>query len=199
MFPRRKAGAPRSLTRRARTSITRGERIRPSTSIASPSLVGSSVTVRHLSCCWHSRRTRNRRTIPGSARRVLAVAAGQPQPASSAACAAPAAPPSATAGRPGLGSYGSRRGQEKSGCGGSRSADSAPTAPSSARPRPRPWPACGPGSSTPIVPPRTACRPVAPRGHAPGCTQLDADEPARSPVFCGNFLHHLDLEIALRN
>ena len=38
------------------------------------------------------------------------------------------------------------------------------------------------------MPPRTACKPVAPRGHALGCTQLDADEPARSPVFCGNFL-----------
>src|SRR5262249_28320765 len=47
---RRKAGAPRSLTRRARTSITRGERMRLATSIASPSLVNSSVTVRHLSC-----------------------------------------------------------------------------------------------------------------------------------------------------
>ena len=35
---------------RARTSITRGERMRLATSIASPSLVNSSVTVRHLSC-----------------------------------------------------------------------------------------------------------------------------------------------------
>jgi hypothetical protein len=38
----RTRGAPRSLTRRANTSITRGERMRPSTSIASPSLVYSS-------------------------------------------------------------------------------------------------------------------------------------------------------------
>ena len=30
--------------------VTRGERMRPSTSIANPSLVNSSVTVRHLSC-----------------------------------------------------------------------------------------------------------------------------------------------------
>jgi hypothetical protein len=37
----------RALISRARTSITRGERIRPSTSMASPSLVNSSVTVRH--------------------------------------------------------------------------------------------------------------------------------------------------------
>jgi hypothetical protein len=36
---RRSAGAPLSLTRRDRTAMTRGERIRPSTSIASPSLV----------------------------------------------------------------------------------------------------------------------------------------------------------------
>jgi hypothetical protein len=48
---RRNAGAPRALTRRDSTSITRGERMRASTSIASPSLVNSSVTVRHLSCC----------------------------------------------------------------------------------------------------------------------------------------------------
>src|SRR5262249_45005778 len=47
---RRKAGAPRWLTSRPRTSITRGERMRPSTSMARPSLVNSSVTVRHLSC-----------------------------------------------------------------------------------------------------------------------------------------------------
>src|SRR5262245_48568929 len=47
---RRNVGAPRSLTRRDSSSITRGERMRPSTSIARPSLVNSSVTVRHLSC-----------------------------------------------------------------------------------------------------------------------------------------------------
>src|SRR5919197_4952262 len=35
---RRKDGAPRSLTRRARTSITRGERIPPSTSMGKPLL-----------------------------------------------------------------------------------------------------------------------------------------------------------------
>jgi hypothetical protein len=47
---RRNAGGQRALTRRDSTAITRGERMRPSTSIASPSLVNSSVTVRHLSC-----------------------------------------------------------------------------------------------------------------------------------------------------
>ena len=52
-----------------------------------------------------------------------------------------------------------------------------------------------PGSSTPITPPRTACRPAVPRDHAPGHTQLAAGEPAHLPVFCGDFLHHLDLEI----
>jgi hypothetical protein len=31
----------------------------------------------------------------------------------------------------------------------------------------------------------------------PAHTQLAAGEPARSPVFCGDFLHHLDLEIPL--
>src|SRR5215475_387563 len=36
---RRKVGAPRALTRRDSTSMTRGERMRQSTSIASPSLV----------------------------------------------------------------------------------------------------------------------------------------------------------------
>ena len=45
----------------------------------------------------------------------------------------------------------------------------------------------------------TACRPAAPRGHAPGHTPLAAGEPARSPFFCGDFLHHLNLEIALRH
>jgi hypothetical protein len=38
---------------------------------------------------------------------------------------------------------------------------------------------------------------AAPRGHAPGNTPLAAGEPARSPFFCGDFLHHLNLEIAL--
>src|SRR6476659_1861341 len=52
---------------------------------------------------------------------------------------------------------------------------------------------------TPIAPLRTACRPAAPRGHAPGYTPLAADEPARSPFFCGDFLHHLNLDIALRH
>src|SRR3954468_4570424 len=47
---RKNIGAPRSLTRRDSTSMTPAERIRPATSIASPSLVNSSVTVRHLSC-----------------------------------------------------------------------------------------------------------------------------------------------------
>ena len=47
---RRNVGTPRALTRRDSTSMTRAERMRPSTSIASPSLVNSSVTVRHLSC-----------------------------------------------------------------------------------------------------------------------------------------------------
>src|SRR6266487_3432932 len=73
----------------------------------------------------------------------------------------------------------------------------APTAPSSARSPAHPWPASGLGSSTPIAPQRTACRPAAPRAHAPGHTPLAAGEPARSPVFCGIFLHHLDLEITL--
>src|SRR6202044_2919934 len=76
-------------------------------------------------------------------------------------------------------------------------ADTAPTTPSFARSRPRPSPPCGFGSATPSAPPRTACRLVAPRDHAPGHTQLDADEPARSPVFCRDFLHHLDLEVTL--
>jgi hypothetical protein len=47
---RRNVGAPLVLTRRDRTSMTRAERMRPSTSIANPSLVNSSVTVKHLSC-----------------------------------------------------------------------------------------------------------------------------------------------------
>ena len=47
---RRNLGAPRALTRRDNTSMTRPERMRPSTSIAKPSLVNSSATVRHLSC-----------------------------------------------------------------------------------------------------------------------------------------------------
>ena len=33
----------------------------------------------------------------------------------------------------------------------------------------------------------------------PQWRQLDADEPARSPVFCRDFLHDLDLEITLGN
>jgi len=37
-----------------------------------------------------------------------------------------------------------------------------------------------------------------PRDYAPGHTPLAADEPARLPVFCGDFLD-LDLEITLDN
>jgi hypothetical protein len=66
--------------------------MRPPTSMASPSLVNSSATVRHLSCCrWHNDRTQSRRTTPGSDR--TAVAAEPREPASLAACAAPEALP----------------------------------------------------------------------------------------------------------
>ena len=58
-------------------------------------------------------------------------------------------------------------------------------------------PPCGCNTSTPIAPPRTACRLAAPRDHAPGHTPLAAGEPALSPFFCRDFLHHLELEIAL--
>src|SRR4029079_9557879 len=58
---------------------------------------------------------------------------------------------------------------------------------------------CGCDTSTLIALPRTACRPAAPRDQAPGHTPLAAGEPARSPFFCGDFLHHLNLEIALRH
>src|SRR6266480_4551358 len=124
-------------------------------------------------------------------------AGAPPKPAFAAACAAPAGPPHATAGMPGQGSSDARHGQERCGCDGSRSAGTAPTAPSSARSPPHLWPASGPGSSTLIAPQRTACRPAAPRAHAPSHTPLAVGEPARSPVFCGDFLHHLDLEITL--
>src|ERR1700741_1415359 len=131
---------------------------------------------------------------------VLAVGVERPPPgAFSVACAAPAGPQPATADALGRGSCDDRRARERCGCADSRSADTASTAPSSAQQRLRPSPSCGCGSSTPIVPRRTACRPVAPRGHALGHTQLDVDEPARSPVFCRDFLHDLDLEIALGN
>jgi hypothetical protein len=46
---RRCCGAPRSLTSRESTSITRPDRIRPSTSIAKPSLVPRSV--QHVRRC----------------------------------------------------------------------------------------------------------------------------------------------------
>src|SRR4029079_19584325 len=58
---------------------------------------------------------------------------------------------------------------------------------------------CGCDTSTLIALPRTACRPAAPRDQAPGHTPLAAGEPARSPFFCGDLLHHLNLEIALRH
>ena len=44
-------GAPRTLTHFDRTSITRGERMLPATSIARHSRVNSSITVRHLIFC----------------------------------------------------------------------------------------------------------------------------------------------------
>src|SRR5215469_1875584 len=129
---------------------------------------------------------------------ALAVVVEQSPPAFSIACAAPAGPPGTTTAAPGQGSCDVRRGQEKRGCAG-RSADTASTAPSFAQQRRRSSPPCGGGSSTPIVPLRTACRPVAQRGYALGHTQLDVDEPARSPAFCCDFLYDLDLEIALGN
>src|SRR5438067_12339839 len=69
----------------------------------------------------------------------------------------------ATADMPDRGSSAARRGEEKRGSDGSRTAGIAPTGPSSAPPQARPWLASGPGSSTLIAPHRTACRPVAPR------------------------------------
>src|SRR5512139_746001 len=126
-----------------------------------------------------------------------AAAAEPPQHAFSAACAAVVAPLSATAGTLGQGLCGSHRARERCGCAGSRSVDTPPTVPSPARSQPRPSPPSDLHSSMPSAPPKTACRPVAPRARAPGCTQLDAGGPARSPVFCGDFLHHLDLEVTL--
>lgn len=38
-----------------------------------------------------------------------------------------------------------------------------------------------------------------PRDHALGHTKLDADEPARSPFFCRDFPHPLDIELAFDN
>src|SRR6185369_1649889 len=111
----------------------------------------------------------------------------------------PVAAPSATAGAPGQGSWHGRRGREKYGCADTRSGDTAPTTLSSARPRAHPSSPCGCDTSTLIALPRTACRPAAPRDQAPGHTPLAAGEPARSPLFCGDFLHHLNLKIALRH
>src|SRR5215469_1883704 len=128
---------------------------------------------------------------------ALAAVVERPLPAFSVACAAPAGRLPARADAPGQGSCDARRDREKRGCADSRSAGTASTVPSFAQQRRRSSPPCGCGSSTPIVPLRTACRPVAPRAHALGHTQLDADEPARSPVFCCDFLHDLDLEITL--
>jgi hypothetical protein len=105
-----------------------------------------------------------------------------------AACAVPVAAPSATAGAPGQGSW-------HDGFAGTRSGDTAPTALSSARPRAHPSPPSGCDTSTLIALPRTACRPAAPRdqapGHTPCCRRADP-----LTIFCGDFLHHLNLEIA---
>src|SRR3546814_18607171 len=62
-----------------------------------------------------------------------------------------------------------------------------------------PWRSCSPGSPGSIVLPRKACKPGEPGDRAPGHTPLAPDGPARSPFFCGDFLHHLDLEIPLRH
>src|SRR5262245_15721244 len=81
----------------------------------------------------------------------------------------------------GQGSGDSHRAQERYGCGDSRSADTVPTAPSSPDDR----------RVLAELPALVAQR------RSRHYTQLAADGPARSPVFCGDLLHDLDLEITL--
>ena len=137
----------------------------PSTSIASPSLVNfvrrrrgtraagrSAQSIEHKVIRPHLVRSRRRlRAWPCSATRLRA------------SCAAAAGRPRARAGGP-ADAHAMPVAAEKDGSAIARGycADS----PASARSRPRPSPSCGPGSATPIAPPRTACRPVVPRDHA---------------------------------
>src|SRR5438045_1761328 len=138
-------------------------------------------------------------TILGSVRSGLADAAVRLQRACVAACEAPAAALPATVGERGWGSWHDRRDRGRCVCADSRSADTAPTAPASARSPAHPSQLCAIHSATPTAPLRAACRPAAPRPHVLGPTPLVADGPARSPFFCSDLLHHLDLEVGLRH
>jgi hypothetical protein len=165
---RKRTGAPRSLTKRDSTSITRGERMRPCTS-----LLAFSAAVEHEVVGPHLVRPRRRlwprparsHTLPRPFAQHLQTRC-LPQP-----------------GKLALGSSRIRPVQERCQCADSQSADIAPPAPSSARSLAHPAPPSGFDSPTPIAPPKTACRPAAPRHRALGCTPLAAGEPARSPVF----------------
>ncbi len=102
--------APFADQARARTSITRGERIRPSTSIASPSLVNSSVTLELLII---GTAVEHKEPYLVSRRTALAAAVEQQRHASSGAWAATAGRRPATAGMLGQGSCCSRRARER--------------------------------------------------------------------------------------
>src|SRR5829696_10456800 len=118
-------------------------------------------------------------------------------PAGAAACAGPASPLRARAGTPAPRSWRGRRARERLGCVDSRSADRPARARPSAPAPARRSPPCADHRKAPSVPQRAACRPAAAKGRDPSHSSRPRGGPARSPVFSGDLLHYLDLEVAL--
>ena len=107
----------------------RNECARPPRSPGPPSSTRRSPSDTSTADRWRRRRTRSRRTIPGWLLSAFWASDGRLQCASSAAFSAPEAWPVATAGGPGRSSSCAHHGRGRSRFCGSRSADTAPTAP----------------------------------------------------------------------
>src|SRR5687768_15640298 len=115
----------------------------------------------------------------------------------SAVFAALAAPLPSRAGASGRHSWCVLVGPRTPGCVGTRTADTAPRARTSAAAPVHPCPAAPSGTATSSAPPEAARRRVEPTGLAWSRTAPVADESARLPVFSRDLFHDLDLEVTL--
>src|SRR4029077_2245680 len=89
------------------------------------------------------------------------------------------------------------RGPGRSRSADSRSADTALKVPSCAPAPARPAPPSPIDTATPTVRPQSAFKPAAATDSRPSRTPRPSGGAARSPFFCGDLFHHLELKIPL--
>jgi len=126
-----------------------------------------------------------------------ACAAGLSRCAFAAASSAVAASPASTVDGTCRSSSRVLRVRGRSQSGGSRSAGTARRAPPSVEAPAHPSLLSSIDNATPTARHRPACKPAAATAPWPPRTPPGNGEPARSPFFCVDLVHHLDLEVAL--